>query len=322
MSVNTAITLDEARRKAEKVVRFELGTFPRLGAGEYNNTAEEFQFPLIIRSPQIIRDTRRDETVDVRFFSELDLGTVTVDGTTGDVDRPGRPTIQKKIREYENKIDVAVQKALISAAGRKFSHLPFPENQYSPLEDILSHLLLQGEMSVSDIEMMDEGRDNNRYHEYVEKLIELDLADQDNQTITSGDILISLQEGAETHQEVLNAAVGRYFEHNIGEFNMIKRTLGPYLALAGHYYRKALELEEMPIVDEEELSQAISLKYSGREEKEKLLKMSRYLIQLENVGILESTHQGGRRYWTGDGEIRDKLRTQSDYLAPVEPLMA
>lgn len=322
MSIKTAMSMDEARRKAEKVVRFELGTFLRLGPSQYDDTAGEFRFPLIIRSPQIIRDAHRDETIDVRFFSELNLGEITVDGTTGEINRPNRSTIQRKVREHENKIDIAVQKALISAVGRQFSHLPFPENQYSPLEDILAALLLQGDISMARIEMMDDGRSNTRYNEYVERLIDLDLVNRNGQTLTSGDILISLSDKSETYQEALNAAVGRYFEHNLSEFDMIKRALGPYLILAGYYYRQALELEEIPVIDEEELRRAIKLEYTGQGREQKLFKTSRYLIQLESVGILESMPHGGTQYWTGNETVCDKLRNQSDYLTPVENLMA
>lgn len=322
MSIRTAISKEEARRKAEEVVRFELGTFARLGSGEYDNEAGAFRFPLVIRSPRIITAGRENAVEDVRFLSELELGEVTVDGTDGEVDRPNRTTIRRKIREHKDEIEIAVQKALVSAAGRQLSHLPFPENQYSPLQDILSELLLRGEISMDRIEMMDENRNNDRYQEYIENLIELDLATRDGRIITNGDVLIGIEQDTDRYQEALNAAMGRYFENNLSEFQMIKRTLGPYLVIAGYYYRRSLELEEMPVVEEQELRRAIESEYSGREREEKLMKVSRYLIQLEDVGILQSLPQNGTRYWVGDESVKARLREQSDYLAPLETLMS
>lgn len=322
MSIETDITMDEARRRAAKVVRQELGTFPRLGQGEYDRENNKFQFHLFIRSPKIISDDRRDEVVDIRYYNELDLGSVTVDGDSGEVNRPNRSRIRKKIREQENEVEIAVQKALISAAGRKFSHLPFPENQYSPLEDILAELILNGQMSMDQIETMDENRSNDRYHEYLQKLLELDLAEQDDEVITNGSVLIDLLNETDSYQEALNGAIGRYFEANIGEFMMIKRTLGPYLVIAGRYYRRALELDELPVVEEAELRRAIKYEYSGKNRERKLVKLSRYLIQLEDVGILESVSQDGKQYWVGKERIRDDLRDQSQYLATVQPLIA
>jgi hypothetical protein len=321
MSVTT-ISEDEARRYAEDVVRSELGMFLRLGDSEYDEAGNEYQFDLVIRSPKTIRDSPSGEVADVRFFSELDLGQVTVDGKSGDVERPDIPTIKAKIRDQQEQVEIAVRKALVSAAGHRFAHLPFPENQYAPLEDILAHVLLHGSLSMDDISMMDADRENRRYHEYVQNLLELDLLTKDGNTLTSGDVLIGIEDECDSYQETMNTAIGRYFEHNLGEFDMINRTLGPYLVIAARYYRRSLELEEPPLIDEEELRQSIISEYSGKEQRQKLMKFYRYLIHLENVGILRSVNQAGQRLWVGDDEVDEMLREQTEYLGPVQTLLA
>lgn len=321
MSVTT-ISEDEARRYAEDVVRSELGMFLRLGDSEYNESKNEYQFNLVIRSPKTIRNAPNREVTDVRFFSELNLGQVTVGGESGDVNRPDIPTIKSKIRSQQEQVEIAVRKALVSAAGHRFAHLPFPENQYAPLEDILAHILLHGSLSMDDISMMDADRENQRYHEYVQNLQDLDLLSQDGNTLTSGDVLIGIEDECESYQEIINAAIGRYFKHNLGEFDMINRTLGPYLVIAGRYYRRALELEDSPLIDEEELRESIASEYSGKEERQKLMKFYRYLVHLENVGILRSVNQGGQRLWVGDDEVDEMLREQTEYLGPVQTLLA
>lgn len=321
MSTQTAIGIDEARRHAEKEVRKGLGTFCRLKDGEYNEDDDEYVFPLVSKSPRIIED-RHGEVVDVRYYDELDLGRVTVDASTGTVTRPRLQEVRSTIREQKKAIEIAVQKALVSVAGDKLSHLPFPENQYSPLQDILAILLLEGQLEWEEITKMDESRDNDSYRTYTEKLLQIDLANRRGDIITDGNVLIDLNDEAATFQEALNAAVGRYFKHHIGEFTMIKRTLGPYLAIAGRYYRLSLELEEMPRIEEQELREAIQREYSGRERMEKLMKFYRYLIQLENVGVLESVHDRGKRYWIGDDEIRDDMIEESEHLAPMQSLLS
>jgi hypothetical protein len=321
MSVDTAMSLEEARRKAEEEVRYDLGTFVRVGAGELDEEHGEFRFPLLIRSPKIITENQTQDVVDVRYFSELNLGTLRIDATTGEIDRPHRGKIRRKVREHENEVEIAVQKALVSAAGQKLSHLPFPENQYSPLQDILAEILLQDEMTMAQIELMDEGRSNNRYSEYTEKCLTIDLLDRNGDTLSAGSILVSLLDQTDSFQEALNAAMGRYFEHNVGEFGMIKRTLGPYLVVAGRYYRRALELEEMPVIEQDELRRAIEHEYSGKNREKKLMKLSRYLIQLEAVGILNSVNRNGEWHWSGDEELRDSIREQ-EYLDPIETLIA
>ena len=316
---DTAISLEEARRKAAEEVRHGLGTFLRIGNGSFDQEAGKFRFPLRIRSPKMIQDNA-GELVDVRYYSELDLGEVTVDGSTREVDRPRLNTIKRKIREQEDEVEIAVQKALVSAAGESLSHLPFPENQFAPLEDILAELLLEGDMTMADIELMDEKRSNDRYHEYVENLIEIDLIERNDRTLTNGNVLLSLADEAENFQKALNSAIGRYFEHHVGEFNMIRRTLGPYLVLAGYYYRRALEVEEMPRIEEWELRRAIEAEYTGRQKKMKLFKLSRYLVHLEDVGLLEPIHQNGERVWVGSEDVRSRLRQQEDFLSPYETL--
>jgi len=103
---------------------------------------------------------------------------------------------------------------------------------------------------------------------------------------------------------------------------MIKRTLGPYLALAGFYYRRALELDELPVIKEKELRDGIKFEYSGRERRQKLFKMSRYLVQLEEVGVLSPVYQNGQRYWTGDETTFQRLKTTAGQLGPVTELFS
>ena len=319
MSVTT-ITESEARRHAEGVVRSEMGMFLRVGEGEYNDEEGQYEFELLIRSPKLI-ENRSGEVTDVRYFEELDLGQVTVDGSTGDVERPRLQTVRAKIRDQRKEVEIAVRKALVSAAGRRFSHLPFPENQFSPLEDILAHVLVHGSLNIEQIELMDSDRTNDRYSEYVQNLLDLDLLKQEDRRLTSGNVLIGLEDQADSYQETINMAIGRYFEHHIGDFGMINRTLGPYLVIAGRYYRHAVMREEMPLISVDELRDAISAEYSGKQKQQKLMKLYRYLVHLDDVGILHPQTHGKDTYWVGNEEVQERLRNQSELLGPVQTLL-
>lgn len=317
---DTQVSEAEARRLAEAKVRSEMGMFLRVGEGRYNETENQYEFALLIRSPKFIRD-RQGQVSDVRYHQELDLGDVIVDGETAEVNRPRLNTVKAEIRSQKEDVDIAVRKALVSAAGKRFSLLPFPENQFAPMEDILAHVLIHGSMEMSAIKLMDSDRANDRYSEYVEKLLELDLLKRDEGTLTSGNLLIGLEGESDSHQETVNRAIGRYFEHNIGDFAMINRTLGPYLVLAGAYYRRALMQEEMPLVSADDLRDAIESEYTGKEKQHKLMKMYRYLLHLEEVGILHPTNQGGKTLWMGKEVVRDQLREQSELLSPIQSLL-
>lgn len=319
----------EARRAAMEAIRFNLGTYLRLSDGEFEEEKFEYTFPIILRSPKLILDEDQENAVDLRFLDPIHVGDVTVDASTKDVDYPTKSQVKNALKDYEKELNEAIQKALVRATGSNFSHLPFPENQYAPLQDILSEVILNSEIAVAAIEMMDNYGNSDKYQKYIDSLVELDLLKRKGDVLRSGDVLNTIQEKdkfeghrIETHQDELNAALGRYFEHNVGEFEMIRRTLGPYLALAGFYYRRALELDELPIIEESALRDGIKLEYDGREQQQKLFKMSRYLVQLEEVEVLSSVYQNGERYWVGDETTFTRLKATADQLGPITELFS
>lgn len=319
----------EARRVAMEEVRFNLGTYLRLDEGEFDEEELKYTFPIILRSPKLILDEDNENAVDLRFLDPIKVGVVTVDANTKDVDRPTSRQVKKEIKKYEKELHAAIQKALVRASGSSLSHLPFPENQYAPLQDILSEVILNGEIAIASLEMMDSYEDGEKYQKYIDSLIELDLLKRKGDVLRSGDVLDTIQEKdkfegheVKTHQDELNAALGRYFEHNVGEFEMIKRTLGPYLALAGFYYRRALELDELPVIKERDLRDGILFEYDGQKQQKKLFKMSRYLVQLEEVGVLTSVYDNGERYWVGDDTTFTRLKATADQLGPVTELFS
>ncbi|GAA0259940.1 hypothetical protein [Haladaptatus pallidirubidus] len=325
----TAVSEDEARRVAMEAIRFNLGTYLRLDDGEFDEDELEYTFPITLRSPKLILDENKENAVALRFLDPIHVGDVTVDASTKDVDHPTSKQVKAKLEEYEKELNEAVQKALVRASGSSLSHLPFPENQYAPIQDLLSEVILNDEIDVDAIRTMDSYEDGEKYQQHIDSLVELDLLKRGNVTLRSGDVLNTIQEKdkfegqkIETHQDELNAALGRYFQHNVGEFDMIKRTLGPYLALAGFYYQRALTLGELPIIKENDLRDGIKLEYSGRERRKKLFKMSRYLIQLEDVGVLNSVYQNGERYWVGDDTTFTQLQATADQLGPVTELFS
>lgn len=319
----------EARRAAMEAIRFNLGTYLRLNDGEFEEEEFEYTFPIILRSPKLILDEDQENAVDLRFLDPIHVGDVTVDASTKDVDHPTKSQVKNALKDYEKELNEAIQKALVRATGSSFSHLPFPENQHAPLQDILSEVILNSEIPVAAIEMMDNYGNSDKYQKYIDSLVELDLLKRKGDVLRSGDVLNTIQEKdkfeghrIETHQDELNAALGRYFEHNVGEFEMIRRTLGPYLALAGFYYRRALELDELPIIEESALRDGIKLEYDGREQQQKLFKMSRYLVQLEEVEVLSSVYQNGERYWVGDETTFTRLKATADQLGPITELFS
>lgn len=324
MEYETAVTMREARREAVETARRQLGTYPRVGDGEYDHEEGRYSFAVTIRTPKLILSEDRDSAVDLRYLQPVEVGAVHVDAGDRSVDCPTRGELRGAVREYEAQLNEAIQKAVVRATGSNLSHLPFPGNQYAPVQDIISEVILNGEIDPDRLERMDDIDDSDKYRKYVDDLVEVDLLNRRSGTLVSGDVLTTIQKrqtfrghSLETHHDELDAALGRYFESNVGEIDMIKRTLGPYLAVAGYYYRRALELDELPRIEESDLRRGIELEYTGQEREQKVFKLSRYLVQLESVGVLESIYQSGDRYWVGDGTAFDNLRQSAGELGPV-----
>lgn len=315
--------MPEARRLAVKRARQSYGTFIRVGEGEYDKEEKVFRFPLEIRRPQIIKESDGDSVMSVRFHPKQDLKHLTVNAETRDIDAPHREHLFSLIRNRQDEIDVAVRKALVTVSGKSFAHLPFLENQFAPLEDVLAELILNKSIQVPDIEERDEDRGSDRYSEYVEDLIELDLANRrDGEIRAGGKLLGFMDEHSELYEKALNDAMGVYFQHNVDKFQMINRSLGPYLVIAGRYYQQALIQQEIPTIHEKELRDAIQAEYTGKRRRRSLFKLSHYLIQLQEVGILESERDDGVRYWEGHEQVREDLENQADAFEPIQELLS
>lgn len=309
------ISEEDAETEAEKVLRFELGSLPHLGSPEYEEG--EYVFPVLIRLPRVIFDEDREEPLDVRFLSSEDLGEIRVDAETGDVsDRTDVWQINKRIREKKREVDRAVQMALLKAEAEKFSLLPFPEHRYTPIQDLLSDVILRGQIPRDRLEQIGPGT-WEKYEEYIEALVEVGLLRMEENRVTAADHLIEIEAQTDYPSDALNVALAHFFREGADNFDMIHSILGPYLTIAGHYYRRSLEVDELPRISTRELRDQIRERYTGRDGRLKGFKMSRYLLQLEEIGVLESESARDGRGWKGKGEILTKLLEQEEQLEDI-----
>jgi len=317
----------EAKKRAEELLVSEVGNIPRLGDVQYEEGM--YVYPLVTRMPRVILDEEGKEVVDVRYLSGNRVGEIRVDARTGEVDRSRLSDIRKDIRSQELQIEEAVQKALVSASATHFANLPFPEHRYTPILDILSEVIVDGDFRMGWLK--DLGLDEyEKYQEYVEMLEDVNLIRNNDGLVEPDDVLIRiLTEDSGTVEEMemdtpskeLNVAMAHFFREGSENIEAIQGILGPHLHLSGVCYRRAIEIEEMPMVGEGALRDKLDRKYSGRDAKQKKFKMSRYLVQLEQVGLLESHKQQDGYVWKGKEGIRNEMLKQS-YLEPAGELIA
>jgi len=316
---HSAVTKEDARQKAEKILRFKIG--PQYSLGEAETDEGEYVFPILMSPPRVIFDETRSQPTDVMYLSATKVGEIRVDREE-EADYTHPQKVYRRVRDYEREIQQAVEKALISAAAKDFTQLPFPENRYAPVEDLLSEVILRGSISIEQIKSLEspkENEDPGKYTKYLDQLTSIDLLRREDGHIRPGNVLMNILRDTDKNHEALNGALAHYFQQNINDLDKLHQILGPYLAIAGYYYRLAIVSNQLPSVEESELRDAFEEHYRGRgrQKKIKMFKLSRYLLHLERAGILEPMTGSDSRVWAGNREIMDELESKTEYIGVI-----
>ena len=317
-TTESTVSEPEAKKKAQKVLAFQVGNLPHIG--EALEIGPDHLYPIYIRHPRVIFDDTREVPTDVRFMSKKRVGTICVD-EEGKVSRTRLPRINKRIRDVKRRAINAVQQALVRSSARRFSRLPFPTHRYTPILDILSHLLIEGPITQQMISDITDDQGGN-YREYVEQLQNVDLVRIRNNQVEPDDILIEIEAQESEHPEQLNMALAHFFREGADNTETIQRILGPYLILSAYYYKRALELDSTPKVTKDEFKEEIERFYSGKNSAQKKFKLSRYLIQLEEVNILDSSSDTNQNTWVAVEGIKEGILAENDLINPVSGVFA
>lgn len=317
---DSRIPTDNARRRAEKELRLKVGNLPHLG--DMNSQNDRYVFPVKISLPVVIYDSDEDEPVDVKFLSEDKVGEIAVDAETGEIaDKTPLSTINDRIEEKKKEVERAIQRALIKSSAEKFSLLSYAEHRNTPEQDLLAEVILTGEIELGEIHSLKD-KDTERYLEKIETLVSLDLLRKEDGEITAGDELIKIQKSQDEPSDALNEAMAYFLRERAEDIDAMVNILGPFLELAGYYYRRAIESDGLPKVSRQEFRKQLAQRDSSGRRKIKRFKLSGYLLQLEEVGILKSTSNYGDRAWKGDKKIKQNMLEQQDQLGPVAQIVS
>lgn len=337
---DSRIPESEAKKEAEIVLRKQVGNIPHLGSAEYIEDTQEYVFPIMVSLPNILFEEgeTQPEAVGVRFMPEMEVGEIRVDGKDGSInDRTNTREINQRISDKEYEIEIAVQKALIKASAKRFSRLPYTTHRYTPIIDILSEVILSGKIDASRfVTFGDDERE--KYDEHLQTLIDVNLVDRENNNIRPSKELVSIQTGQSPNSDdtdtterplkgkkpskVLNESMAFLLEQRIDDIETLHEILGPHLKIAGYYYRRAIEIDGLPKLTKNEIKNHFSGKYQGERGRLKLFKLSRYLLQLEEVGLIKSQVHLGERVWVGDSDIKSAVEDQEEHLEPVFQIRA
>lgn len=298
---------EKAIESAEETLRLEIGNLPHLGAPEIKEGV--YVFPLLISIPRVIFDKEGEEPVGVRFLDETKIGEIHVDTSTGEVvDRTDLRTIENKIEEKEKEIEREVQRALIRSSAEEFSQLPYSTHRYTPVRNVLSDLILTEELPKANLKTMGL---YEKYLDHLDILLDSNLVREENGSYVAGDVLTQILSDSNVQpSDALKEAMKYLFKKYADDLEMMHEILGPHLEVAGYYYRRAIQSEKLPSVSKSEIGKMLESREHGKKAKRKGFQASRYLLQLEEVGLLESEAEHGNRVWAGDKTIRKEILEQ------------
>ena len=288
--------------------------------------------PIIARYPRVIQNAITKEPDRVRYMQLKNLGEVIIDADTGHIiKKSGIVDIEGNIKHQLKEVNIIVQKALVKVGAKRFAQLPFPDLRFTPIQDIISTLSTQNKINLNAFYASLYPGDIDKYKRYMRILesesIQLIRITEDG--ILPGNNLIEIEyqlnKKAESENrplpiyEKVIEALAFFYLHGYEHIDAIEDVLGIYLNLAGHYYEESYEKGALAILSFSDFEDVIRdiPEYS----KVKYVKLPRYLIQLERIGLLQSRKHGDETFWEGDQTILNKIQREEEIIAPIHKIL-
>lgn len=315
------ISEEEALEKARKILREKFGNL--VGIENISREGTSWRFKLVSAYPRVIFDYVKEppRPAKIKSMRPIVLGWIEIDGMSGEPKYPSRSMIIQKIKARLTEVQNVVEKALVKAESKRLSRIPFSEHRWTPIQDIFSRLLLSDEIDVNELSRLSKDAEV-KYLDYLQLLEELNLVTFEGDVYKSGDLLIEVEAQDKPLYEKLSDAMELFFRLGYDKLDAIHEILGPHLKLAGSYYSTALQTGDLPKVAKKFFVRKICFFYpSSTERNEKLFKLDRYLIQLENVGLVRYAGFDGESYWIGQRGIFRNILRENEILEPIRDIL-
>ena len=132
--------------------------------------------------------------------------------------------------------------------------------------------------------------------------------------LTPNNILIEIEQRSDDLRSQLSNALAYYFEQGYDNIQSIHQVVGPHLTISGYIYQQSIEYDDLTPVKYDEIRRMVHLMYA---QDIKLIKIPRYLIQLNNVSLLKMETQRGEDTWLPDKDVFDQVSAQDPLISPV-----
>ena len=308
----------DAIKFAYDVIRSELGSIPYPGKPRLEEGT--WVVPITARYPRVLSDVARDVPEKVRFMNFEDIGEIKIDANKGElIYRPKYYEISNTIKENLERVRTTVEMALVKVGANRFAKLPFPEHIHTPIVDILSWILINDKIDVSEDLSSIGIDDKEKYIQNIGLLETVGLVRRSGNLIIPDNNLVEIETTYQTLPEQISNSMSFFFEKGYASIDSIKQVLGPHLTITGFCYETALEYGGLVPINYGAIDRMITDVYR---QEVKRFKLPRYLIQLESVGLLEETTISGKTVWKGKEDIFDRIQGEEEILQPVRKFLA
>ncbi len=316
------IDKSKAEDIAYKLIRSKYGNIPTPGEPSFNEQMGSWEIPIISSYPRILMNENNKTPLKVRLLRLENLGKIVISSISGEIiEKPRYYDVANTLSEALKIIRTSVEKALVKVAASKFSKLPFGEHMHTPILDILSQLLTNESFNIE--EEFDNESDKSRYIEYINSLINCGLVRTVDNIVLPGNSLVEIEkiytEKNKSTPDKLHAALSLFFERGFDKIASIRAVLGPYLDITGTCYQEAVEYDSIIPISYKTFVSSILEDY--RYQPIKKTKVARYLIQLEEVGLLQEVIKNGETLWKPEESILNNLQREEEILRPLRSIL-
>lgn len=306
------IKKEEAERMAHDFLRNRIGNIPHVTQAVLEN--HSWVVPVEVNYPKVFLDKIKNLPLKTRFIRIPNAEKIIISAIDGKFEHtPTVWSIEAQINKGLESIKNSVEKALVKVGAHNFSLLPFSEHRYTPILDILATLLTEERFSLEDV-TKDEFQ-AHKYKKYIEDLEKLGLVRVNENIIIPGDLFTVMEERLEDHKNIkisdmLSALLTLFFERGYEYIDSVRGVLGSHLALGGFIYQESFEYGEAISFTKNDIRIAIDNEYKN-------VKIPRYLLQLERIGIIEEDKSFGITSWKPKEDIFDKFSMEKEILEPI-----
>ena len=308
----------DARKFAYEIIRNDLGSTPYPGKPKPEDGT--WIVPIHVRYPRILSDEAGEVPEKARFMNFENVGEIKIDANKGCmIDRSSYYDVRSAIQEQLDKVRTTVEMALVKVGANRFAQLPFPEHMHTPIVDVLSWILINDRIDLSRDLSLISAVDREKYLQHIDVLKSTGLVRTSGDLIIPGNSLVEIERNYRELPEKISHAMAFFFEKGYTFIDSIKQVLGPHLTITGFCYEMALEYDEIRHINYESIERMILQRY--RQEVKKI-KLPRYLIQLESVGLLEEAKISGKSVWSGKRDIYEGIREEEEILQPIRKFLS